>query len=512
MPLTDFDRDHCPCVGGEFDYTVVGAGAAGIMIAVELARRGRKVMLIESGHFLIDSERQKFNAVEQAGKVLGTALWGRYRAIGGTTLRWGGQSLPFSAIDFKKRDWVENSGWPVSLGDLQTYYERANAFLGVDGLDYRRDMFQRFGDQINNLNSALDFHYSKWSPHPDFQRRYLRDLKKSVSVLFNAMTTRMHTDANGRVVGLSVANYSGRSVKIVVNRVVITAGAIEANRLLLANREPNGVCIGDHSGWLGRCFMEHPCVTAGVVEPRDPWQFQKSFNTRLSGGRKFSRRLSLSEKFQREACITQASAGFLVAFPSGVKDRCGKAAGLDRRAVDWSRLILSRGKVHALVAWAFLWHRFVYKHSAQISVAIMLEQEPIRSSCITLSAEKDSFGVSKARVCWDISKKSWQAMCALSDLIKVELPRLDLGTYSPFGHIKIDNPEWKEHLHDVNHHMGGTRMSFRASEGVVDSDLRVWGYENLFVVSTSVFPTGSHSNPTLTMLALGQRWVRREAG
>ena len=53
--------------------------------------------------------------------------------------------------------------------------------------------------------------------------------------------------------------------------------------------------------------------------------------------------------------------------------------------------------------------------------------------------------------------------------------------------------------------MGGTRMSLTPEEGVVDPHLKVWGVPNLHICSASVFPTSSHSNPTLTLLALCSR-------
>jgi choline dehydrogenase-like flavoprotein len=74
--------------------------------------------------------------------------------------------------------------------------------------------------------------------------------------------------------------------------------------------------------------------------------------------------------------------------------------------------------------------------------------------------------------------------------------------------MRLEEPDWANYLSDVNHHMGGTRMSATAGEGVVDPNLKVWGYENLHLLSCSVFPTSSHSNPTLTLLALCQKWLR----
>jgi choline dehydrogenase-like flavoprotein len=55
------------------------------------------------------------------------------------------------------------------------------------------------------------------------------------------------------------------------------------------------------------------------------------------------------------------------------------------------------------------------------------------------------------------------------------------------------------------HHMGGTRMSDRPETGIVDKNLKVFGLSNLFMAGSSVFPTASHVNPTLTIVQLSLR-------
>ena len=48
-------------------------------------------------------------------------------------------------------------------------------------------------------------------------------------------------------------------------------------------------------------------------------------------------------------------------------------------------------------------------------------------------------------------------------------------------------------------------MAHEPVEGVVDPDGMVFGSRNLFVAGASVFPTGGHANPTLTIVALALR-------
>ncbi len=55
------------------------------------------------------------------------------------------------------------------------------------------------------------------------------------------------------------------------------------------------------------------------------------------------------------------------------------------------------------------------------------------------------------------------------------------------------------------HWLGSTRMADSARDGCVDANLRYHELENLFVLSTSVFPSASSANPTLTLAALALR-------
>jgi choline dehydrogenase-like flavoprotein len=55
------------------------------------------------------------------------------------------------------------------------------------------------------------------------------------------------------------------------------------------------------------------------------------------------------------------------------------------------------------------------------------------------------------------------------------------------------------------HWMGATRMSEAPADGCVDPQLRYHELENLHVLSTSVFPSASSANPTMTLAALTLR-------
>ena len=54
------------------------------------------------------------------------------------------------------------------------------------------------------------------------------------------------------------------------------------------------------------------------------------------------------------------------------------------------------------------------------------------------------------------------------------------------------------------HPMGTLRMG-KPFQSVVDANLEIHGVDDVFVLSSAVFPTGSNQNPVFTTLALGTR-------
>ena len=49
---------------------------------------------------------------------------------------WGGHCVRLQPIDFKKLDWINYSGWPYTYDELEPYYRRAHAVLGLGAFDY----------------------------------------------------------------------------------------------------------------------------------------------------------------------------------------------------------------------------------------------------------------------------------------------------------------------------------------------------------------------------------------
>jgi len=130
------------------------------------------------------------------------------------------------------------------------------------------------------------------------------------------------------------------------------------------------------------------------------------------------------------------------------------------------------------------------------------EQSPNRDSRVMLGTEKDIFGLNRLKVDWRFTDADVKSACKSFQLIAKELQ------LSGAGKMEIDLESLARKIKDTgvgSHHIGTTRMSSDPSQGVVDEDCRVHGIDNLYIASSSVFPTSSYANPTLTILALALR-------
>src|SRR5690606_13747401 len=139
------------------DVCIVGGGAAGITLARELIGQPFDVCLLESGGLELDVPTQMLCRGASVGVPYLPLEATRLRYFGGTTNHWGGASRPLDAIDFERRDWVPESGWPFGRAQLEPYYRRAQPLLELGPFAYERE----------------DWRGAGLAPPADFDRRVL---------------------------------------------------------------------------------------------------------------------------------------------------------------------------------------------------------------------------------------------------------------------------------------------------------------------------------------------------
>ena len=123
----------------EADVCIIGAGPAGMTLAAELTKGGLHVVMLESGGDRMDDKTKALAAGDNVGRDYFKLDRARVRQFGGSTARWAGLCRPFEPMDFEEREWVPNSGWPMTREQLDPYYKRAQKMMRLGPYAYEPD-------------------------------------------------------------------------------------------------------------------------------------------------------------------------------------------------------------------------------------------------------------------------------------------------------------------------------------------------------------------------------------
>ncbi|MEQ1844550.1 MAG: GMC family oxidoreductase [Nitrospira sp.] len=501
------------------DICVIGAGTAGLTLVRELLGSGHTVVVLESGGITLEEETQRLYDCTVAGLPHRGYLQGRFRTLGGTSTRWGGQLLPLTALDIEHRDWIGAVAWPLTYADLQDYYQRVEHLFGVDGYPYEPGALNRWPIHGTDFDAnQFTARYAKWPP---FVRRNLARLvgkdcaeSHSVEVVLHANVTEISLSDDGtRVVSVKACTLDGAVIDVKAKHVVVATGTLETIRLLLASSGvvPGG--IGNHSGHLGKNFQDHLSIRAAELFPRSIRNFEHGFAPFFIDGTMRTARLELSADVQRDRRLLSCFGQVLFETPddSGFAElREGLRRFQARRnpwpsVKGWTNILRDIPNMCRLGAVRFLKQRVAYPDNARFHLQVDVEQCPNSESTVSLGHDRDVLGMPILTLNWRIKHLEKQTMQEYVRLFRHEWERLDLGDARWNQKLFEEGDRWLEDVIDVYHQTGGTTMSEHPSEGVADPQLRVHGVANLFLASCSVFPSAGSANPTFTLLALTVR-------
>lgn len=504
----------------EADICIIGAGAAGITMAKEFSNSRLRVCVLESGDYEYDSETQGLYVGDDVGIPYFPLVACRLRFFGGTTNHWSGSCRPFSEEDFMARDWVPNSGWPITRQDLVPYYMRASEILKLDtsgwDLEYWKDHDNH--PQMKFEDDDLETRVVLKAQEP-FMRlgRYYRDEVKqaeNVIVYLNANVTDIASDDQAQEVShLKVECLSGNKFSVKAKKYVLATGGIENPRLLLLSNNTIASGLGNQNDLVGRYFMEHPRFLAGKILPSDAdmdagfYDWHNVLNSIIKGYLTFPKDVLKKEKMVDiqirlethtiESYVDAANADGVNSFNElagsiskfELPDELGKHIGnvisdIDDIAVTTYRKIRYGGM------------------PVEIHLYPRICQVPNPDSRVMLSNDLDQLGQRKSKLDWQLTSTDKHSVKKAMQLLGIDLGKAGLGRLQ---NMTDDMDVWPSDVTGGWHHMGTTRMSHSEKSGVVDKNCQVFGVSNLYIAGSSVFPTAGSGTPTLTIMALAIR-------
>lgn len=494
---------------------IIGTGAGGGTLANELAQKGISVVALEAGgrHLPQDYLNDEWPSFSQLAWTDMRTTSGDWRVakdfpnlpawivkgVGGSTVHWAGASLRLQDHEFRAKthygavDGANLLDWPVTLAELEPYYDKAEDKMGVtrtngieglpgnnnfkvlkagaDKMGYKNCHSGRMA--INSVERdgrpacrQLGFCFQGCKMGAKWSTAYTEipkgELTGNLEVRENAHVLKVNHDDTGKVTGVVYQDADGNQIEQKARVVCVAGNSIESPRILLNSASSmfaDG--LANSSGQVGKNYMRH--MTGSVYGV-----FEKPVNmyrgTTMAGIITDESKHDPSRGFVGGYEMETLSLGvpFMAAFlnPGG-----------------WGREFTAAMDMYENMAGMWL----------------VGEDMPQETNGVTLSEAKDQFGMPVANVHFDDHPND----IAMRNHAYAQ----GMALYDSVGATQT----YPTPPYPSTHNMGTLRMSANASDGVVNGFGQSHDIANLFVSDGSQFTTGGAENPTLTIVSLAIR-------
>ncbi|WP_051328700.1 FAD-dependent oxidoreductase [Geminicoccus roseus] len=520
------------------DVCIVGSGPVGLSLAMELARKGKRVLLLESGHRKPDEDIQALSdATIVDPAVHDDVLITVARRLGGTSNLWGARCQPYDPIDFVPRPQAGEVDWPIRREDLLSFYDRACHYANCGS-----PVFSRSLEGITCRDNRVDIRrVERFSNKPIFQLAHAAELDGNAQIDIRLNATVVDIAFEGEeATKVTVCRPDGARQAVPVRTVVLAMGGLESTRLMLSVQRREGHRFGGLDGPLGRNYMGHLIgEVADVTFAND--EIDRAFDFHVDEHGSYSRhRMIPSDECQLNQGLLNVS--FWPVVPP-VDDPTHQSGILSLAALAMSikpigRLLVAEAirRYHApenmkrsphvvnvtkgLPSVLSYIPQFFYKRyfaemrlpgfflrnpGRRYGLSYHAEQSPHPDSRVTLGDEVDRLGLPRLVVDLRFRREDGEALFRAHQVIRDWLQKTGLGSLV----YRQPENETVDAIMSIashgTHQIGLARMGSDPRKAIVDADLRCFGTSNVYVAGSAVLPTSGQANPTLTAIALAVR-------
>ena len=455
----------------KFDFLVIGSGPAGSVISDVLSKKGYSIAIIDRAS---NDKPNKANHyfcpyIEKSPKSY-TPVFSN--EIGGNGILW------HSKIYLLSKEELENHNWHIKYNELKLYSDLLSKKLKTSN-----SLITKF------IKKSTDIY--RYSYRASFRNifEYLKIKKNKKIKVFKEFSPVKLNLKNNKVKSVIIRNIKKIEKKIYINHdLIFCCGGLGNPHILLnlLNKKNNN---------LGKFLSDHPHVNLGKIRSSEIQFFKKILKPNI--------KLNLKIKTHEAALILKNKKYFCGVQVDYKLDPTRQLIRFFIKIKNLKlRLILNFfsffvKKINGLVhMFGFFFNRY-YKYSFEF----FFSQNPNYVNKLYLTDKFDKFGLRKANIKWDLQK----------DDLKNYTKLLKKSSFDKGFFIKTENFQKIFNKHGLVglHPSCTTKIGINKKNGVVDKNLKVFGYENIYVVGSSVFPNNGYTNPTWTIMTLALRLAER---
>tara|TARA_B110000027_G_C16101049_1_gene293086 strand:+ start:463 stop:1917 length:1455 start_codon:yes stop_codon:yes gene_type:complete len=471
----------------EFDIIIIGAGPAGITLASHLSKK-LNVALIEKG---TEKYSSKINTNDHGNcNDYGNYPYKNYSSsfssissIGGNSMVWSGWSIPL------QKDEVKN--WPINYSELKEYYLKAEKFLDFKNFENLKKKNNKiYKDFLNNNWEVNSWQFIKKKNFNHF----ISKLDTNVKIFSETEFVKFRINEK-KINEIIVKDNKKKEFSLIGKIIVLAQGALQSTKTLLLTEKVHGIKMGNENGHLGKFYMEHPHLHLGYFYDKKKIlkkRFTKK-NFELTG-------LYLKKPYKNDllnGCLTFNNESLLLNPDTLRLQYILRLKKIPKNIFKDYSLIkffynLMIGFFN-LIKEKILDKKFIYAR---------FEQSPNINSRMELDDNN------KIKLNWKISKSDIVSFCKITSMAK-NYVKEKISNQVFIDKTIYDKKNWNKNFENkilgIGHHMGTTMMSKNSHFGVVDENLKLHYKDNIFVCSSSVFPSGGVGHPTFTICSLAIR-------
>jgi choline dehydrogenase-like flavoprotein len=424
------------------DICIMGGGVAGITLANELSKSFANVVLLESGGEQYDQESQSLYQANNYPKYYPDPSVSRLRFLGGASNHWANNTSPLSPIDFEKRDWVPNSGWPINYQKFFPYYKKAALYCQTGSDGYSNEVWLPRLKKENLLKGAqfTELSIAKASfPPTRFFNSHGESLKlsKNVTVYTYANITNVEFAPLTKKINKAIfSNPKGGKHTVSANAFIMCFGGIENARMLLHFNTMNNNRIGNQYDNVGRYFMDHPTCNAAHIYSENRELENLSL---MEKNRYIVSFFQLQDEALREHQTTNVRMPLVAAseyqMSDGIssfhvlKNAMSRSVMPDDFGTHLTNLVTDLDMVIEAISRKSFDNKIFDSadENAGFEIPLMIEQTPDRNNRITLSNKLDRYGIPKVNINWQLKSQDTDFLWKTLELVGRDLGALSLG-------------------------------------------------------------------------------------